>query len=310
MPRRERPALPQMRPLERRVAQQRRGKEEKATSTCFMHPFFFGGCGVCSVDDDRMRNRMAWDLDTFCKAGPDEYVEYLESNSADEEESSYGDLTPTRRSPVKLQSPVPGASPQRAEGGRGGSISACRTRSTGGGSLESEIDEVVWSSGDVFITRGWEIVHIHGDRYSLNGRSVKLMLLPHSAPVPDIAHVAPSLGHDVAERAARVMVCDGSLRQPLFDYLLQTGMNEQYDQRGTENPAGVTGAAKHLEFNVIPTADRLVAMQNATIQAEVRRRAQGGEPTRMSALQGEGGKFLATRPLSCGSLKIPVEGGA
>jgi hypothetical protein len=176
--------------------------------------------------------------------------------------------------------------------------------------LEEELEAVILGTGNLFERQGWNLMHAGGDRYRLGGRTIKLTLLSRSASPPATAHLVASLslGPNAAailERAARIAVLDGSLQQPLFDYLLQTGKNEQYDQRGTENPAGVSGAAKNLEFNIAPTGDRILEMRNALLQAEVRRRAQGGEPTRMSALQGEGGKLLGSvRPPSGGSVAL------
>merc|ERR1711879_590490 len=84
-------------------------------------------------------------------------------------------------------------------------------------------------------------------------------------------------------KASRIMVNDGPLRQPLMDYLLQTGRNEHYDARGTENPEAVTGNGRSLEFTHTPysAGDRIEAMKHATQQAEVRRRCSS-QPTQVS----------------------------
>jgi len=156
--------------------------------------------------------------------------------------------------------------------------------------LAKALEAVLWSCGDIFVTRGWEVTHISGDRYSINGRNVKLTT--HSAGnIAVFSHNAEITGLDVAERAAQILVCDGSLRQPLLDYLLQNGKNESYDQRGTENVAGATGLGKYLDFNVAPTGDRIVEMNQATFQAQARQRAGAAAP-QMTSLQFEGQQLL------------------
>jgi len=141
--------------------------------------------------------------------------------------------------------------------------------------LEEELEALIWSTGDLFVSRGWDLVHSRDDRYTMNGRGIRLFLLPLGIPAPDSVHLANTVGVDAAQRAGRIMVNDGPLRQPLLDYLLQTGHNEHYDARGTENSAAVTGAAKHLEFNPPPYGDRIEAMRHATQQADMRRRIVG-----------------------------------
>jgi len=159
--------------------------------------------------------------------------------------------------------------------------------------MHRELDCVMRSLGSHFTSRGWDISHVSGERYMLNGRTIKLSLLPAGAPLPYFTHLASLAGYDTAESASRITVCDGSLRQPLLDYLMVTGQNENYDQRGTENAAGVEGAGKYIDFNVAFSGDRMIEMKHATIQAEMRRRVGGGgEFARKTALQEEGGRLL------------------
>eukprot|EP00930_Biecheleria_cincta_P043589 TRINITY_DN29916_c0_g1_i1.p1 TRINITY_DN29916_c0_g1~~TRINITY_DN29916_c0_g1_i1.p1 ORF type:complete len:331 (+),score=78.30 TRINITY_DN29916_c0_g1_i1:69-1061(+) len=166
-------------------------------------------------------------------------------------------------------------------------------------SLQHELEAVMWRCGDVFISRGWELRPSGSgeDRYELNGRSVKMQLVRLGTYKASYQHLARDFDLDVAERAARIIVCDGSLRQPLLDYLLQSGQNESYDQRGTENVAGVTGPAKYLDFNSKPTGDRLSEMNMAMVQAAARRQASGNlAGPRLTALQYEGHQLLVSRP--------------
>lgn len=165
-------------------------------------------------------------------------------------------------------------------------------------SLQHELEAVTWRCGDIFITRGWDLKPSGSgeDRYELNGRSVKMQLERLGTYKDSYQHLARDFGLDVAERAARIIVCDGSLRQPLLDYLLQNGQNESYDQRGTENVAGVTGPAKYLDFNSKPTGDRLSEMNMAMVQAAARRQASGNlAGPRLTALQYEGHQLLVSR---------------
>mmetsp|Transcript_63487 Transcript_63487/g.200566 ORF Transcript_63487/g.200566 Transcript_63487/m.200566 type:complete len:320 (+) Transcript_63487:69-1028(+) len=278
--------LPQMRPIERRLG---RGGELSddggARQTCFGGPLF-GGCQICTVDDDdihtargeRLRGTWVSLDDGFCatddkrKAGVQELIEDAEEDSTfgGEESSLEGDDScaedhPQHRSAAK-------ASQSAAED-----------------PLRAELDAVMQSSREFFALRGWEIVHVSRDRYLLNGRTIKLFLLPPGYALPYFTHISAVFGYDVAERASRIMACDGSLRQPLLDYLMQTGQNESYDQRGTENPAGVEGAGRIIDFNVAFSGDRMIEMKHATIQAEMRRIVDE-EVTRMSALQPERGR--------------------
>lgn len=166
-------------------------------------------------------------------------------------------------------------------------------------SLQHELEAVMWRCDNIFATRGWELSPIGSgdDRYELNGRSVKMQLERLGTYRASYQHLVRDFGLDVAERAARIIVCDGPLRQPLLDYLLQSGQNESYDQRGTENVAGVTGPAKYLDFNSAPTGDRLSEMNMAMRQAAARRQASGQlAGPRLTALQYEGHQLLVSRP--------------
>lgn len=147
-------------------------------------------------------------------------------------------------------------------------------------------------SGGFFIRHGWELAPLGGDRYKVNGREVRLILLPSGRPVSDFRHLEQHVGWVTAKRSARIMVEDGPLRQPLLDYLLETGRNEQYDVRGIESH----GAASHagmLSFVVESQAStrgsgddqKIGAMKQATLQAELRQRAKHGLPLGVARLQ-------------------------
>jgi len=141
-------------------------------------------------------------------------------------------------------------------------------------SVEEELKSLMWSTGDLFTEKGWEIEHVRShDRFSINGREVRIFVLPPGTPLSDFSHHTRMIGLGTAQKAAHIMVHDGPLRQPLLDYLFQTGTNEHYDARGTENPVAVTGLARNLEFSVPDAAlgDRIDAMKHATAQADERR---------------------------------------
>jgi len=261
----------------------------------------FGQCQICSVDDGEFKERgfrrlrgggqqWVWNgaealcaTDSKSKQAVQDCVEELEGTSLgneDSEDESCADDTGRASTAVLATGPH---SKGASQNGISPEVDA----------LQNEVEALLWSAGDIFASKGWELGSIGGGRYRLNGRAIKLLLLPLGAPLPYFTHIAPMLGFDVAERAARLTVCDGSLRQPLLDYLLGTGQNESYDQRGTENPMGVSGAGQFLDFNVAETGDRLIEMKHATIQAAIRRRAGGGaEAPGMTALQADGAKLL------------------
>lgn len=272
----------------------------------------FGNCQICSVDDGEFKERgfrrlrgggqqWVWlnGADALCatdsksKAAVQDCVEDVDGTSLgnDSEDESYAEDNGCP--PMAVPATVPqhaGANPL--------------VRNAEEDALQREVEALLWNAGDIFASKGWELGPIGGGRYRLNGRGIKLSLLPLGAPLPYFTHIAPGVGFDVAERAARLTVCDGSLRQPLLDYLLGTGQNESYDQRGTENPMGVSGAGQYLDFNVAETGDRLIEMKHATIQAAIRRRAGGGaEAPGMTALQADGAKLLEGK--TGGSVALP-----
>jgi hypothetical protein len=130
---------------------------------------------------------------------------------------------------------------------------------------------------DLIEREGWCIKSLGGDRYWIDGRSVQLLLLPEGTARPDCTHYHRLVGSSAADVVETVMVQDGPLWQPLLDYLMQTGINEYYDLRGTENPLAVTGSARNLDFGGIgpeiktaDTDDRISAMQVATAEASLR----------------------------------------
>jgi len=147
--------------------------------------------------------------------------------------------------------------------------------------IQEELESLAESTGDLFEAQGWDIVQVSDDRFDINGRKVRIFLLPRGTPLKDYSLHSRRFGPPTAQRAAHIMVHDGPLKQPLLDYLMQTGLNEHYDARGTENPVAVTGEARKIEFEVPATAlgsamsedSRLDAMKHATAQAVVRRKS-------------------------------------
>lgn len=281
-------SLAELRPLDERNRSAREDTSEleevehEQRPSCFDVNRFLGigGCMICASSEDpnavlvqrirRLQN--TWDGNGWCRPERngklDDVVEEVEeaTSLADDDESSAIDDTITVAS-YSAASPAKDA-------------------------LWFEIEAVRMGSASLFESKGWEIVPKGGERYSLNGRGIKLRLVPAGAMPPHFQHLLGYVSYEVAERATRITVCDGPLRQPLLDYLLQTGQNESYDQRGTENIAGVSGAAKLLDFNVAPTGDRIYAMKSAMIQADLRRLADGfPEAARVSALQRDGAKL-------------------
>jgi len=137
-----------------------------------------------------------------------------------------------------------------------------------------KVKQYVTALSSVFEKEGWAVEYLQDDHYLVNGRDVCIFLLPAGVPVPSAKGVERALSPAVAQFASRMMVSDGPLLQPLLDYLLQTGENEHYDIKGTENPAAVTGLGRRLEFNTKSKDpnDRVEAMLQATLQAEMRRK--------------------------------------
>mmetsp|Transcript_55055 Transcript_55055/g.128814 ORF Transcript_55055/g.128814 Transcript_55055/m.128814 type:complete len:231 (-) Transcript_55055:94-786(-) len=124
----------------------------------------------------------------------------------------------------------------------------------------------------VLATHGWSVRHTTGDHWDVNGRDVRVYLLPRGIPKPSVRHIENRFPREVAQQAARIMVSDGPLLQPILDYLLATGQNEHYDHRGTSNPAAVRGFGRNLEFAGMPS-DRLEAMRMASLEHSFRREA-------------------------------------
>lgn len=249
--------------------------------SCF--PNVLSGCSICLVDDevniDRIRRQ--WDRADGILCVQRERTD-LDDMVEDESEdtTSAGDTTERTEEEDSVQKRPSATSDGKATGGP-----RC--------GLQREVEALLWSASDAFAARGWSVVHVEDDCYVIEQRGVRLTLLPARASAPCFAHLVASFGREVAERGARLTVKDGPLAQPLLDYLLQTGLNESYDQRGTENPGGVTGAAKFLDFVAAPTGpapavldldidegDRLASMKQATMEAEVRRRAGSADALR------------------------------
>lgn len=244
-------------PRWRPEAHRRRGANSGNNSACFSDQLF--GCTLCTVNDNDIVPRAgvrrlggAWDA-----------MEDPSYDLVDEDPDTDSGLEEAELEALERKS---------------GLKSMAYSRSA---SIEEELEALIWNTGDLFATQGWDLVHSNGDYYLINGRKVRIFLLPSGTPLPDASHWAPRIGPASAQMAASIMVHDGPLRQPLLDYLMQTGKNEHYDARGTENPAAVTGMARNLDFAVPATqiGDRIGAMKHATVQADLRRRAASGETT-------------------------------
>lgn len=133
---------------------------------------------------------------------------------------------------------------------------------------------------ELLTENGWKLAHIDGDHYLVNGRKVRISSpLAMWTAAPEWEHLSSKLGPGTAKMASGLMVNDGPLQQSLFDYLMQTGKNEYYDTRGTENRGVLTGAAKNLEFLVPETVlcDRHEAMRAAKAQANLRQATSDAE---------------------------------
>lgn len=292
-------ALWELKPLDRRQGQRQamtaaddgvvemEEVPDRPPTVCFGNPLF-GGCTLCTTAADDFvqarpvqRLRVNWEASAVpfcsaergrCGARPDELVEEVEETTSigDDDKSVVSEDT----------SEVTGSLVNRGQADSSQDL------------LHQQLEAVRWSAGDVFAARGWSLTRLSAGRYRFMGRTIKLFLLSPGAPLPFFQHLQKIFDYDTAERAATIMVCDGSLRQPLLDYLLQTGQNESYDERGTENIAGVSGAGKFLDWNTQGTDDRILEMTAAKMQADMRRSA-AGESERVSALQIEGSKLLS-----------------
>jgi len=139
------------------------------------------------------------------------------------------------------------------------------------------MDDIMNIHGDILAEYGSKVTHVKGDFYNVNHRKVQISCTPAGAKWQ---HLSGKIGSSLAKMASVLIVHDGPLHQPLFDYLLQTGLNEAYDSRGTLNSFALTGVAKNLEFAVPAEADiykasdgdRLEAMGHAKAQADARKR--------------------------------------
>jgi len=197
------------------------------------------------------------------------------------------------------------------------------------GELESLMRNIRSLHDDLFVQKGWELECLHDDKhcmYSINKRRVRVFSLPSDIPVPDSRHLRSTIGSSPllaasAKIAAGIIVNDGPLKQPLFDYLLQTGVNEHYDARGTENPTAVTGAASDLEFFVpamvyaaslrhATEEERFACMEQAARQADLRH-AAANRPNHCKPMPGglrPGPSRISNG--SSGSVLIAPHGGA
>lgn len=140
-----------------------------------------------------------------------------------------------------------------------------------GEAAPEELEAVMTHLLSICEQKGLDIRHIEDSNYSMNGRSVRLFLLPWGTPAPNCTHLNSTLDWRTLHAAEGVIVHDGPLKQPFFDYLFQTGLNEDYDSC-TENLSVITGRARNHTFFVAPYDDRLDAMELATSQSEIRKR--------------------------------------
>lgn len=248
------------------------------------------GCSICTVDDSDISLRRVADTWAVDTEGAGSEVDGSEMGAVMAEDESSFDDDGSSFEDVDIGAPqwlppkfVAGRSPAEV-------------------TIDQEVEALILGTGDAFTTRGWELIRHGGDRYVINGRNVRLFLLPTGSPLPSSSHLAGEFGKTAAERAARLTVHDGPLRQPLLDYLAQTGQNEVYDARGTENPAAVTGAARNLEFHVPShvgnSGDRVEAMKQAILQADLRRQKSVSETRSTRIKTSPGGPQIvgASRP--------------
>lgn len=136
-------------------------------------------------------------------------------------------------------------------------------------SLEKELSVLV-SNSRLLPVRKFDVVHLHGEHYCINGRHVCLHRLLEDSHLPDFSHHCDAFGFEVAQRAASIVVHDGAMQQPLLDYLLQPSVNSP--------AAGKTECTLADADN----DDRVEAMLQATAQACADRKFVGrvGGPSR------------------------------
>jgi len=208
------------------------------------------GCSMCAVNEstDCTRVRQQW-----LSIGGGEHLDGPSVGGSEKEEEEAHERSVLKQAGASLFGNVPRFSFATAP-------------------LEQELHAIMHGCLALFSEKGLEILHSGGDGYIINGRSVRLWLSQSGSDPQNTLHLRSKVNDETARRAARVLVLDGPLRQPLLDYLLQTGVNEHYDARGTENPTAVTGMARNLEFRVPLNAsnDRVEAMRQAAAQAEIR----------------------------------------
>jgi hypothetical protein len=144
--------------------------------------------------------------------------------------------------------------------------------------LERGLDELKKRSGDIFERLGVKVTHLNEEHYSINDRSVRLLMMSGSAGTLHL-----QLDHypdEFADMKNIIFVNDGPMWQPLVDYVLQTDANEFYDFHGTQNPVEVVGAARDMSFEpLVNIEDRVSAMRFATAEASIRINAANQEKT-------------------------------
>lgn len=126
-----------------------------------------------------------------------------------------------------------------------------------------------------FSSRGWVVKNVGGDRYRINERDVRLILVPTGKPIQDFRHLQDVVGWATAKRSARILIQDGPLRQPLLDYLFETGKNESYEKISTEfvgHERLVSFAMKGTPLHGADEESKLQAMRTATSQANERQK--------------------------------------
>lgn len=267
---------------------------------------FCSGCGHRSPQDSEIQFIPLGCQSTVCLRDEDDDLEEIE---VDESESS----TPRGRT-RQLQL---GEGPELSHGVElKGAYAAVEAPP---GALKEEVDWLKYSTGNLFPQKGWDLVSLGGNMYGLKGRKISLYLLPPgSAPSKSyhLSHLRNMFSSEVVDRAAWIIVVDGPLRQPILDYLLQTGRNEEWESLSTQNNlSNVHSIHQNTDFVEAPPIhpeDRITAMTFARYHADVRHQASDQflngwaaglfvePPGRMYAGPQKGPQFSAFRKI-CGS---------
>jgi len=151
----------------------------------------FGHCQICSVDDGEFKERgirrlrgggqqWVWlpdGADALCatdsksKNAVQDCVEDVEGTSLGNEDSEDESYTEENSCPPMA---VPATVPQHEQG-------YMAFRSPEEEALQREVEALLRNARDIFAEREWELGPLGGGRYRLNGRAIKLSLLPAGA---------------------------------------------------------------------------------------------------------------------------------